>query len=180
MITTWRIHQRLPIVSFQDSALAGHLDAWVVDPAKLQICAWLCRVVGRGGKQLLLPADILHLDQRHIIINSQSDLVDTQDVWRLQDLIKLQYTPISKGVYTEGGKRLGFVTDYSFDTESWYIHKLQIKPGLFSGARTDSPYIDRRQIVEITAHRIVVQDAKSLSSHLLAQPFGPGANQSPS
>jgi uncharacterized protein YrrD len=180
MVTTWRNHLTLPIVSFQDSAIAGRLDAWVVDPSKLQLCAWLCQIPGMRSRQLLLPTDVLHLDQRHIIINSQSDLVDTQDVWRLQNLVKLRYTPIGKGVYTESGKRLGFVTDFNFDTESWYIHKLQIKPGLFSSIRTDSPYIDRRQILEVTAHRIIVQDTKSLSSHLLAQSFGPGANQSPS
>lgn len=180
MITTWHQYRHAPVVSYQDSDLAGQIAQAIVNPSDLRICALLCNTASARQRQLLLPSDVLHVDQRQVIINSATDLIAPHEIWRLQPLLKLNYSPLRKGVYTESGKRLGIVYDFSFETENWYIHKLHVRPGLFGTVRRDQPFIDRRQIIEITTHKIVVQDTKSLAPHLMTRPFGLGANQNPS
>lgn len=180
MVTTWRQHRQSPILGFQESDVGGRLSKLVIDPSKLKVCALLCETSLHKSLGLVMAEDIVHADQKHFIVNSFADIVSPDDVLRLQPLIQLKYSPLGKGVYTASGKRLGVVLDFSFDTEQWYIHKLHVRPGLLGSIDRSKPYIDRRQIIEITAHKIIVQDTRTPVRHFLSKPFGLNAGQNPS
>jgi sporulation protein YlmC with PRC-barrel domain len=149
----------LPIVSLQTGEAVAWTRAPILETTSLEIIAFRCELGGRSGHSLvLLAADIRRLTSESIVIDSEEELADPADVVRLRPLIQAAYTPIGKGVFTDAGHKLGTVEDYTVNLQTNRVQKLYVRQSVLQAWIGSSLLIDRTQIVEISARRIIVRD----------------------
>lgn len=149
----------LPILSLQ----TGETIAWtrrpVLEVTQLAAVAFTCETTDHPASRVLLARDIRQLAPDCLIIDSEHDLSEPDDLVRLQHALRLNYSPIGKEVVSEIGRRLGRVEDYNFNLDTLRVQQLNVRQSLIKAWLGDNLVIDRSQIIEITPHRISVRDA---------------------
>lgn len=149
-----------PIMSLQTGAPLGLSAEPIVDPRRLQIVAFYCE-----GQQIEFHPAILHTEDIRefgslgIIVDSAESIMPPDDLVRLKEILDFQFSLEAKAVIEEDGRKLGKVTNYSVDTESFYIIKLHIKPTLLQSFNSSEFIVDRTQIKTITDDEIIVHRA---------------------
>jgi uncharacterized protein YrrD len=163
--------ENLPVISLQ----SGDAVAWVRRPilemASLSVLALECDGGSHSRTVILTATDVRQLAPDCIIIDSEEELAEPEDIIRLQPLIKANYTPIRSVVVTESGQRLGRVDDYSINLDTSQVQKLYVQPPLFRFWIATSHTIDRSQIIDITPRRITVRDATIQQAALQPDPI---------
>ena len=96
-----------------------------------------------------------------------------QDLVRLNEVINLKFNPIGKIVIDDSGKKLGKVSEYSIETESFIIKKLHVSQSIMKNISNSALIIDRSQIKEITDKSIIVRSASVKESTGLSQILNP-------
>lgn len=147
----------VPIVSLRTGAQAGTAVSPIINPNNLKIEGWYT-VDQFSGDNLVLPVGEIREFTRHgIAVNDHDAMTDPSELVRLQGIIKINYEIIGKTVVTENGRRVGKVSDFSFDTAGMYIQKLYVTPRGLKAITGDERLIARQQIVQITDKAIVVR-----------------------
>ena len=138
------------------SRIAITTDA-IIDPKDLSIPA--CYVEGPGlesSPSVLFMNDIREAGELGFIIDDSSKLMPLDGLVRLQAVIDSGFHIASLPVIDRSKHRLGTVEDYSFDSESSLIQQLHIKPPFLRSLMHGSHIIGRRQIIDVSSERIVV------------------------
>jgi uncharacterized protein YrrD len=157
------LSQRLltqPIVSIQTGGRLGRVSSAIIDPRQLKVVAFRCTgPLLNAGDTILHSEDIREVSSIGLIVDSADDIMPTDDLVRLKEVIGFDFKLEDKLVVEESGHKVGRVTEYSMETGSFYIIKLHVKPGFFGSFGTTEKIIDRSQIVEITPQKITVRSA---------------------
>lgn len=146
-----------PIVSIQTGSVIASITRPVVDPGKLSIFAY--QVTGPlvpHQPSYLLTRDIRELGELGAIIDSADEFITGGDVIALDELLKLNFSPLGMRVQDEKGKKLGKVSDLTIDVGSYYIQQLMVKRPLIASINDTELLIHRTQIIEINNEAIVV------------------------
>ncbi len=155
------LHNRLigvPLMSLQTGAQVGTTTAAIIDPRRLNIVAFYCEGANIGFKPAILhTSDIREYSDIGIIINDSDDIMLPDDLVRLKEVLDFQFELVGKRVVEDTGRKLGKISDYATDIESFYIIKLHVQPSLFQSLGAAELLIDRSQIVNITDDKIVVR-----------------------
>ncbi len=61
-------------------------------------------------------------------------------------------------VYTQSGQRLGRVTSFEIDIDSYTISRYYVKTGLIQGLWHQQLIIHQSQVISISAEKMVVED----------------------
>ena len=77
----------------------------------------------------------------------------------LDKVLELGFQLNSLKVYTESGKKIGFVKDFLLDTTGYRIERLVVHRPLLHSLVEAEFLIARSQIVEITNNSVVVKDS---------------------
>jgi sporulation protein YlmC with PRC-barrel domain len=162
--------ENLPVVSLQTGEAVAWVRQPVIDITNLAILAFQCDLAAHKLSAILTTNDIRQLAPDCLIIDSEDELAEPDDIIRLKPLIKSGYSPIDKSVVSDMGRKLGHVEDYSINLDTSHIQKLYIRPSLFRAWLGGSLTVDRTQIIDVTPHRIVVSDATIKSSVLQPDP----------
>ena len=150
----------LPIVSIQTGARLGHVASAVIDPRKLQVVAFTCEGPLINADQAILHSeDIREISNLGLIVDSADDIMSTDDLVRLKEVLAFKFQLTDKLVVEENGHKVGKVVSYSVEAETFYIIKLHVRPSLLNAFSTTERIIDRSQIVEITPQKVVVRSA---------------------
>lgn len=149
---------QLPIMSLQTGSKIGHTIRPVIEPRTLTIEAFEIETSLRQDKPLyLLIDDIREYGRMGFIINSIDELVLSSDVVRLEELLEDNFTLNHLMVEDELGKRLGKVSGYTVESNSFVIQQLQVRRGFLQGINDTGFLINRKQVVEITHKKIIVK-----------------------
>jgi uncharacterized protein YrrD len=105
----------------------------------------------------LLTGDVRSATNNLIIINSESDMSESVDLIRQQELIKSKFNLIGSKVVTQEGKLLGRVKDFTVDYDSFLTSKLHIRGSLIKRLLNESFIIDRSQIVDVKDNKVIVK-----------------------
>jgi uncharacterized protein YrrD len=151
----------LPIASVRSGARIGRVSGLIINPDTLHIDAFECQVAGSSSQLLLLPSDIFTLSPRGIVIQDHEHLSEYKDTIRLKPLLNLRYGVIGKHAYV-GSKKVGAVEGYAVDSDSLYIIKLYVKPGLLMKLKTAQLTYDRKSVREVTNNKIVFEDTSKV------------------
>ncbi|HSX27837.1 MAG TPA: hypothetical protein VLF60_00100 [Candidatus Saccharimonadales bacterium] len=155
-------HNRLsniPILSLQTGAPLGMVTEPIIDPRQLNIAAFYCQGPRVKGTTVLHVDDIREVSSIGLIVDSADSLMAPDDLVRLKTIINLDFSLIGKKVVDTLKHNLGKVEGFSVDLDSFYIAKINVHQSIMKNFLGGNLLIDRRQIVEITDSRILVQAA---------------------
>ncbi len=147
-----------PVMSLQTGAKLGSLGDAVINPANLQIIAY----VVEGALLVEQPtfirtAEIREYGRLGVIIDSNDDLIGLDDIVRVKHLYEAKFNPVGIQVIDDQGHKLGKVEDTTLDVDSFLIQQLNIKRGLLKSFSDTGLLVHRTQIVEINDHSIIVK-----------------------
>ena len=149
----------LPIISLQSGQLVSKTKGVLIDSSTLTILALICEPNEEFLGPILLIRDIREFAIDCILINSDSNLSEAEDIVRLRPLIEKPFVLMNIRVATEAGRRLGRVEDYTVDTGTFMVQKIYVHPTLLRGILGSSLIIDRSQITDISPKLITVKES---------------------
>lgn len=147
------------ILSLQIGRPIGVTKEAIINPNNLKIEGWYA--VDSTGKKsvVLLSQDIRDILPQGFVVNDHTALTKHNDLIRLKKILEYQFTLIGKSVKTTGKKKLGKVSDYTFEKNGFIIQKLYVSQSILKSFTGGSLMIDRTQIVEINHKSVVVKEA---------------------
>ncbi len=149
-----------PVMSLQVGIKIAETTRPIIDPHVLSIVAY--EVDGTlldARPSFIRIADIRELSDLGMIVDSSDELVGSDDVVKLRDILALDFRLISMHVVDTQGKKLGKVEDYTVDTDTFMIQQLSVRGGLISSLSSTGHMIHRSQIIEIDDTTITVKSA---------------------
>jgi len=150
----------LPVLSLQTGATVATVKGLVLDPATLEVVAFSCEVGGHAGPETaILLRDVRELALDCVIVDSEDELIEIDDIVRLKALRSEDFALIRKPVVSDMGRKLGNVEDFTINTETNKVQKLYVKQSIVRSFFGASLIIDRTQIVDVTPKQIVVREA---------------------
>lgn len=150
-----------PVMGLQTGSQLAHITQPIINPRTLEIVAY--EVEGSLLDQrpsLLRVADIRELGSLGIIIDSSDEFVGEDDIIKLKELRDLHFNLLGLRVVDERKHKLGKITDYTIDTDSFVVQQLVVKGGLFNSLTSTGHTIHRSQIVKITDTTITVKSTE--------------------
>ncbi len=165
-----------PILSLRTGGQVGTAIAPIINPNNLKIEGWHAVSNHARGGGIMLTQDIRDIAPQGFIVNDEDAITEAEELVRLQSILELSFDLVGKTVVTKHRRRLGKVSDYSFEKDSFVIQKLYVSQSLMKSFSGGTLSIDRSQIIEITHKRIVVSDA-TVSESSGSRAFGPALAQ---
>ncbi|HUB94250.1 MAG TPA: PRC-barrel domain-containing protein, partial [Verrucomicrobiae bacterium] len=77
---------------------------------------------------------------------------------RMADLFRINFTLLGKPVVTSSGTKLGKVSDYAVNTDNMFIQKMYVSQSMFKNFNGGNLGVDRSQIIEINDKKVIVAD----------------------
>ncbi len=148
-----------PILSLRTGAPVGQALMPLINPNNLKIEGWHAEDRFTHQRGVLLSQDIRDILAQGFVVNDHESISETDELIRLKDLLELDFVLTGKPVYTESKKKIGKVSDYSFERDGFFIQKLYVAQSVLKSFSGGSIIIDRSQIIEITRTKIIVKDA---------------------
>lgn len=167
-----------PILSLHIGGQIARVVETIVDPNTLKIVA--CRVdgplVGREVGEILPVSSIREFSRLGMIVDSADDFVEADDVVRIRDLLKLNFSLLGLKAETKRGSKLGKVADFTVEPESWQVQQLIVQRPMIQSLLDPELTIARSQIAEINDYKVIVKDSKE---KVKAKAKAPAAKFSP-
>lgn len=145
----------------------------VIDPNNLKIIAFELNgaVIGRDTGNILDVTDIREVANIGMIIDSTDDLVEREDVIKIDNVMKLNFSLVGLKVKTKKGSKLGKVMDFVLDTETFTIHQLIVHRPATKALLNPELTIPRSEIVEINDYEVIVKDEEKTVKKKAAEPM---------
>lgn len=147
-----------PVLSLRTGGSVARTIQPIINPNNLKIEGLYCQETGSKKQLILVEQDIRDLLPQGFVINDIEALTEPTELVRLKDILAYNFELLGKPVITEDKEKLGKVSDYTFDNESFLIKKLYITQSILKDFAGGNFGIDRTQIIEITPRHIVVQN----------------------
>lgn len=157
------------VISLHTSQAIATLGEPIINPNTLSVEAYYCQAA-TGQKQALLTKDIREAAPGKVLVDSVDEITAVDQLMRLQEIINLRFNLIGKRVRTTGKKHLGKVEEYIVDTLNFQITKLYVKQSVLKSFSLQSKVIDRSQIIEVSDHYVVVEEATTTEPKAVAEP----------
>ena len=164
----------LPVLSLQTGANVATIKGLILDPATLETVAFTCIIPGQVGPEIaLMLRDIRELALDCVIIDSEDDLTELEDIVRIKALSKNKFTLNGKVVVSDMGRRLGKVEDFTINIETNKVQKLYVQQSIIHSFFGASLIVDRTQILDVSPKQIIVREA-TLKGGVLTRDSVPG------
>ena len=150
-------------------ALSLHIGgptAWtrqaIIDPKKLQIVGFYVDgpLVNDDTGDILETDEIREFAPIGMVIDSVDVLTHGEDAVRLKKIIDMDFEFIGLNVVSKKGEKLGKVSDYVVDTQTFKIMQFTVKRPLFKGFLDPELILSRKEIVEIDDEKVIVKDSE--------------------
>jgi len=136
----------------------------VMDPERGKVVAL---VVNVNKKEVLAPYDIIKWNDV-IRIMSRENITPSEDIIRVNEVMKSGIEIMANSVVTEDGERLGKVFDYTVNPNTFDLRKIYCAKSLLGMFRYDSRIIPVKKIVEVLEDRIVVKNDTKVKQEVKA------------
>ena len=145
-------------MSLRTGGQVATATAPIINPNNLKIEGWYCQDRFSKGILILLSQDIRDFVTQGLVVNDHDNLSDPEELVRLKDTLDLGFELIGKPTYTVHKQRLGKVSDFAVEVETFYIQKIYLSQSIVRSFSGGTLSVDRDQIIEITNRRIIIQD----------------------
>ncbi len=168
----------IPVMSLQTGGQLARVASLVIDPRNLTIIAFELDgpALDIRPSFLCLP-DVRELSNMGLIVDSSDEFVGLDDVIKVKEVYEFKFTLDDKTVVDEKGRRLGKVTGFSVEPNSFLVKQLNVKRPLLKSLTDTELLIDRTQVVEVSDDKITVKNderepaAAKSTAHAYANPF---------
>lgn len=154
-----------PILSLHVGGRIANVVETLVDPNTLKIIA--CRadgpLVGREIGEILPMASIREFSRLGMIVDSGDEFVEPDDIVRIKDLLELNFSLLGLKAETKKGHKLGKVSDFTVEPESWQVQQLIVQKPMIQSFLDPELTIARSQISEINDYKVIVKDSTEKS-----------------
>ncbi len=155
-----------PVMGLQTGSELARTKSPVIDPANLTILAYVVEGPLLGNStNLLRIADTRELSDVGFIIDSSDEFVEPDDIIKLAEIYHLGFSLMNMPVTDERRRRLGKITDYTIDTDSFTVQQLTVKRPLFRRLSDTELLVHRSQIIEINNQSIVINSEAEIPEH---------------
>lgn len=145
-------------MSLRTGGVVATTETAIINPNNLKIEGFYCQDQFSKDKLILLSQDIRDVIDDGIVINDHDVLSSTDELVRLKPIMDIQFELIGKPVQTAAKEKVGKVSDFAADNQTFYVQKLYVSQSLLKSLSTGQLSIDRTQIIEITNRRIVIKE----------------------
>lgn len=152
-----------PIMSLHVGGEIARTSEVVIDPDGLKVAAYTLTgpAIGNGEYgDILEVSDIREFSNLGMIIDSADVLVYRQDVIRLDRIMSLNFKLVGLRVVSEDGKKIGRVSDYTVDSNSFMVYQIIVRRPFIKSALDPELTINRSQIIEIDDYKITIRHEK--------------------
>lgn len=157
------IHQ--PIMGLQTGSELARTVQPVIDPANLKIIAYQVSSRLRPGVQYIRIEDIRELSNMGFIVDAIDEFVQPGDVIKLDEIVALDFPLINMLVRNQKNHKVGKITDYTVDLDSFTVQQLSVRRPLFKSLNDAELVIHRSQIIEINREAIVINSEAEIPEH---------------
>ena len=148
------------ILSLHVGSAIAHVTEVIVDPNSLKVIAF--RVEGpliRDEDGDILPvASVREFSRLGMIIDSIDDLTDGEEVIQIRDVLKLGFSLPGLKVVTKKNTKVGKVTNYIVDVNSWEVYQLVVQRPIIKAFLDPELIISRSKIIEVDDCQVVIKD----------------------
>lgn len=161
------------VVNLSTGRAVATVSDLLIDPDNLKVAALICYVRSQNAERYLMAQDIHDFSGMSIAVQNDDALSDSQDIVRLQELMKINYKIVGKKVTTDAGRTIGVVSQYVVDDKSLVVEKIYVRPSLIKLLQSSDRVISRTIIVEVTDKEIIVKDTLAKASAKNKLPVSP-------
>lgn len=170
-------------MGLQTGSELAQTERAIIDPRTLEIVAYeLSGPLLDMHPSLLRVADVREFSDIGMIVDSSDEFVSPDDIIKLGEIYKLNFTLLGMPVIDKKRHKLGKVEGYTIETSGFLIQQLQVKRPLLKSLNDTQLLIHRTQITEINDSAIIVQSETKPAEPIMhsvrayANPFrkGPG------
>ena len=154
----------IPIMSLQTGSELSKTSGYIIDPRRLAIIALYCVPPTSSEPHILHVSDIREVSPLGYIVDGIDKLMTLDNLVRLQEIIDMNFELIGIKVLDDMGQKIGKVSDFNYDDQSFLVEQLAIKPPIFRDMLSSQPLIHRKQIASVTPEKIVVYSPNIKSS----------------
>lgn len=151
----------VPVMGLQTGTELARTIRPIIDPATLKILAY--EVQGPLldiHPSLLRVVDVREFSDIGLIIDSSDEFIATDDVVALEKVYDLHFLLVGMSVIDDHKNKVGKVTDFTLDSNSFVIQQLNVKRPLLKSLNDTELLVNRAQIVEITDHAIIIKSGE--------------------
>lgn len=149
------------VMSLQTGKELAVSSTAIVNPHNLSIIAY--RIVGTHldhDPSYLRTADIRELGSLGMIVDSSDEFLEPDDIISDKKIYDMEFELIGMHVVDDRHNKIGKVTDYIVDVESFVIMQLVVKRPLLKSFSDDELIVHRSQVIEITDEKIIIKSGK--------------------
>jgi sporulation protein YlmC with PRC-barrel domain len=146
------------VLSLRTGAPIAAITAPIFNPDNLKIEGFYCLDRFSKKELILLYQDIRDTMPKGYVVNDHDVLSEPEDLIRLKDILKLSFELIGKPVETVSKQKVGKVSDYAVEMETFYIQKIYVAQSILKSFTGGSLSVDRSQVQEITPRKIIISD----------------------
>ena len=149
-----------PILSMQAGGAITQIADIIVDPDNLRIIAFRLGggVVSRSDTNILDVSSIREYSKYGIVIDSIDELVAPDDVIKISNILKLNFSLNGLKVKTRKGSKLGKVINYTVNSDDFIVQQIIVQRPIAKRLMDPELTISRKEIVEVTDYEIVIKD----------------------
>lgn len=150
-----------PIMGLQTGKELARTSTPVINPHNLSVIAY--RVVGPHldhDPSFLRTADVRELGSLGMIIDSSEEFIEPEDIVTNKAIYELEFILDGKHVIDDHKKKIGKVSDYILDVDSFVIQQLVVKKPLLKSFGDDELLVHRGQIVEVNDDAIIIKSGE--------------------
>lgn len=154
--------QDTPVMSLQTGQELARTSRPVIDPRILSIIAYqLEGPLLDNNPSLLRINDIREMSDIGMIIDSSDEILAADDVIKIKEVLDLNFDLVDMPVRDSRGRKVGRVSDYSLEADSFVIQQIVVKRPLIQSLNDSELLIGRSQIKEITDEMIIVETGEA-------------------
>lgn len=149
-----------PIMGLQTGTQLAVTKSPIIDPSNLKILAYEVDGPLLSEKPAFIRiADVRELSNMGMIVDSNDEFVKIDDIIALKKIYDLKFKLNGLNVIDQNKHKLGKVSDYNIDTDSFVIQQLHVKRGVIKSLSETESLVHRSQIIEISDYAITVRTA---------------------
>ncbi len=146
------------ILSLRTGTTIANITRAIINPDNLKVEGFYCEDRFSKKELILLYQDIRDLLPQGYVVNDHDALVEPEELVRLKEVLKLNFSLLNKDVVTTAKDKVGRVSDFATETETMFVQKIYVSQSIFKNFTGGTLSIDRSQINEITPKRIIINE----------------------
>ena len=150
------------ILSLHTGTSIAQIQSLVINPYNLTIIAF--KLAGsrldNPNDSFLLLSSVREISPIGFIVNSSDEIVASEDVIKLKEILDLNFKLPGIKVITKKGVKLGKVSDFVVNLASMSIEQLIIERPIFKAFLDPELTIHRSKIIDISNDLITIEDEK--------------------